>query len=138
MAKVVLIDSGPLVAALRSRDFHHRWASGVLSGMKTPCLTCEAVISESFFLLDGDELCKERLIGLLDREVVKVAFDFEDSRSDVLRLMERYTDTPMSFADACLVRMSETFRDCTVLTIDSDFLHYRRFGRQVIPLLKPD
>ena len=138
MAKVVLIDSGPLVAALRSRDSHHRWASGVLSELQSPCLTCEAVISESFFLLDGDEVCKQRLIGLLDREVIKVAFDFEDSRSDVLRLMERYTDTPMSFADACLVRMSEVFRDCSVLTTDSDFLHYRRFSRQVIPLLKPD
>ncbi len=138
MAKVVLIDSGPLVAALRARDFHHQWASGVLSGMRKPCLTCEAVISESFFLLDGDEVCKERLIGLLEREVIKVAFDFEDSRSDVLRLMEKYTDTPMSFADACLVRMSEMFRDCSVFTMDSDFLHYRRFDRQVIPLLKPD
>lgn len=138
MGKAVLIDSGPLVAALRARDFQHRWASSVMSGLRSPCLTCEAVISECFFLLDGDQQCKERLIGLLDREVVKVAFDFEDSRADVLRLIERYSDTPMSFADACLVRMSEMHRDCSVLTLDSDFLHYRRFGRQVIPVMMPE
>ena len=43
----------------------------------------------------------------------------------------------MDLADACLVRMSELFEDCRVLTVDTDFKVYRRHGRQVIPLLAP-
>ncbi len=40
--------------------------------------------------------------------------------------------------DACLVRMSELRRDCRVFTLDkAEFQVYRRFERQVIPLVAP-
>ena len=51
--------------------------------------------------------------------------------------MKKYVDVPMSFADACLVRMSEVFSDPMILTTDSDFRVYRRHGRQVIPCAIP-
>jgi hypothetical protein len=35
-------------------------------------------------------------------------------------LMRRYADTPMSLADACLVRLSELHSDCQVFTLDAD------------------
>ena len=35
--------------------------------------------------------------------------------------MERYADLPMSFADACLVRMTETLPDPVLRTTDADF-----------------
>jgi uncharacterized protein len=43
----------------------------------------------------------------------------------------------MSFADACLVRMTEVVNDPTLLTTDSDFRIYRRHGRQMIPCVLP-
>ena len=46
-------------------------------------------------------------------------------------------DVPMSFADACLVRMTETLNDPMLLTTDTDFRIYRRHGRQVIPCMLP-
>jgi predicted nucleic acid-binding protein len=54
-----------------------------------------------------------------------------------LKLLEKYADVPMSFADACLVRMTETLNDPTLLTTDADFRIYRRHGRQVIPCVFP-
>ena len=33
-------------------------------------------------------------------------------------LLSRYADTPMSLADACLVRLSERHKACRVLTLD--------------------
>jgi hypothetical protein len=45
---------------------------------------------------------------------------------------------PMSFADSCLVRMSELTLDCLVWTLGKDFKIYRRLGRRAIPLLMPD
>jgi predicted nucleic acid-binding protein len=52
-------------------------------------------------------------------------------------LLEKYSNIPMSLADACLVRMSELRKDSVVFTIDRDFSLYRRHGRQVIPTLMP-
>ena len=49
----------------------------------------------------------------------------------------QYADTPMDFVDACLVTMTEVKRDCRLLTLDSDFQIYRRFGRQAISLIVP-
>ena len=51
--------------------------------------------------------------------------------------MEKTVDTPMSLADACLVRMSELHGDARIWTTDHDFEVYRRNGRQKIPLLAP-
>jgi hypothetical protein len=55
------------------------------------------------------------------------------------RAFEKYHDREMQLADACLVRMSELKRDSRVFTLDkADFQVYRRFGRQVMPLVTPD
>ncbi|MFA6291055.1 MAG: ribbon-helix-helix protein, CopG family [Victivallales bacterium] len=42
-----------------------------------------------------------------------------------------------SLADACLVKMVELHEDSMVMTLDVDFLIYRRHGRQTIPVLMP-
>ena len=47
------------------------------------------------------------------------------------------SSVPMSFADACLVRMSELWPEAPVLTLDSDFRVYRRNKRQSLPLICP-
>ena len=49
-----------------------------------------------------------------------------------------FTDVPMSLADACLVRMTETLADAVVLTTHADFRIYRRHSRQVVPSVLPD
>ena len=64
-------------------------------------------------------------------------FDFGDELDRVLTLMQRYAGVPMSLADACLVRMSETLADPVIVTTDTDFNIYRRHGRQVIPSMTP-
>jgi predicted nucleic acid-binding protein len=54
MEKTVIVDSGVIVAALLQRDLHHAWAKTHLERMTGCCLTCEAVLSECFYLLDHD------------------------------------------------------------------------------------
>ncbi len=64
-------------------------------------------------------------------------FSLASEAAALAKLMERYGSVPMSFADSCLVRMSELIPRAVVATLDSDFRVYRRHGRQVIPLLMP-
>ena len=137
MGKTVLIDTGALVAALRRRDQHHAWARAHFEAFDTACVTCEAVLSESFFLLQRTREGSNALSALLERGIVRVEFCFADHRAETLRLIRRYNDSPMSFADACLVRMAEMIADAAIFTTDSDFRTYRKNGRQAIPLLIP-
>ena len=79
----------------------------------------------------------DAIIDYLESGIIRLDFSMERNRADVLNLLHKYADQPMSVADACLVRMSELNDNCQVFTTDRDFLVYRRKGRSVIPLLAP-
>ena len=136
--KVVLADTGPIVAYLSGRDRHHAWAVGVFKQLRPPLLTCEAVLSEAVFLLRLAPGGGDRVMDLVSRGVLEVRFDLHREVAAVTGLLRRYRSLPMDMADACLVRMSELHGDCVLLTVDSEFRDiYRRNGRQVIPTLLP-
>jgi len=136
MARNVLVDAGFAVALLSSRDNHHEWAVTQASEFPPPWSTCEAVLSESFHLLGGRGATS--LGALVRRRALLFTFEFAKNVEPVVRLIEKYSDVPMSLADACLVRMTETLADPIVLTTDEDFRFYRRHSRQVVPCVTPD
>jgi len=136
MAKSVLVDAGFLVALLSKRDKHHPWALTQPPKLPPPWSICEAVLSEAFHLIGARGTAS--LSALLRRRALRVAFDFTGNVEPVLRLLEKYSDVPMSLADACLVRMTETLADPVILTTDEDFRIYRRHSRQIVPCITPD
>jgi len=135
MARNVLVDAGFLVALLSRRDSHHQWSVAQARGYGPPWHTCEAVLSEAFHLLGARGL--SGLSTLLRRSALISRFDLDNDMEPVLKLLQKYSDVPMSLADACLVRMTETFPDPIVLTTDSDFRIYRRHSRQMVPCITP-
>jgi uncharacterized protein len=135
MAASVLVDAGFVIALLSRRDRHHKWAMAQSPGLSPPWKTCDAVLSEAFHLLGSRG--RPALSALLRRGAVVPAFDLAKELDRVLGLMHKYAHIPMSLADACLVRMSETFAEPILLTTDADFRVYRRHGRQVLPCLTP-
>ncbi len=135
MARNVLVDAGFLVALLSRRDSYHQWAVTQAPGYPPPWRTCEAVLSEAFHLLGARGT--PGLGALLRRRALIVAFELDNEVESVLKLLQKYADVPMSLADACLVRMTETLPDPIILTTDSDFRIYRRHSRQVVPCLTP-
>jgi uncharacterized protein len=136
-ATKILADTGPLVAYISETDEHHRWAVAAFESFYEPIYTCEAVVSEVLFLLRSANSNTETFLQLMERGLVQLAFSIEGNRADVFNLLRKYSDQPMSLADACLVRMAELSSNCQVFTTDRDFLVYRRKGRSVIPVLAP-
>ncbi len=136
MAGSVLVDAGFVVALLSRRDGHHRWAVGQAERFPPPWSTCEAALSEAFHLLGRRGA--PGLNSLLRRNSVVAGFRFDAHQEPVLTLMRKYGNLPMSLADACLVRMTETLADPILLTTDSDFRIYRRHSRQVVPCATPE
>lgn len=135
MAVAVLADTGFLVALLNRSDKHNRWADALAKQYHPPWQTCEAVLSEVFHLVGAPG--QRNVIELLRRDALAVAFSASADLDRVLTLMQKYSAVPMSFADACLVKMTEAAANSMVLTTDSDFRVYRRHDRQMIPCTLP-
>ena len=79
-----------------------------------------------------------RVIDFLLQGSLTADFSAARAAARISRLMKRYADCPMDFAEACLVVMTEQLQDCVVVTLDAkDFSVYRRHDREVIPLISP-
>jgi uncharacterized protein len=135
MARRVLVDAGFLVAMLSRRDSHHKWAVRQALENPPPWYTSEAVLSEAYHLVGKQGA--PGLNAMLSRRAVVARFNLDDNLDAVIAFSRKYASVPMSFADACMVRMSETMDDSLIITTDSDFRIYRRHSRQVVPVLCP-
>jgi len=137
MLRQVIVDTSILVALIDQRDCHHEWARQQLGGIAPPLLTCEAVISEAWFLLKRVRNGREALLLLLEQDQISVAFDLNAELLSVVALMRRYESVPTALADAELVRMAELYPNSSVFTLDSDFQVYRKNRNIPIPLITP-
>jgi len=138
MKRQIILDTGPLVAVLNRYDTYYNWATSQMANVQSPVLTCEAVISEAYFLLHNRGLNAQTVIKMVQKGYLKVPFHFDEEVEMVEQLMEKYASVPMSFADACLVRMAEIYPNNAVLTLDSDFRIYRKNRNQEIPVIMPE
>jgi predicted nucleic acid-binding protein len=133
----IIIDTGPLVALLSRRERHHAWAREILDTVEPPIFTCDPVLSEACFLLQDTAGGQDAVLELLARGILRSDFRVIAELDSLRVLMKKFSDVPMSLADACLVRMTELDAQSIVLTLDSDFRIYRRNRRQLVPTISP-
>lgn len=133
----VIVDTGPLVAFLVKEEAHHKWVTDQFERLSAPFLTCEAVLTEAFFLVRKLPHGTARFFSLLNSGLLDVDFSIIAEGAALEKLVQRYANVPMSLADACLVRLAKLHPQAVLFTLDQDFQIYRREGRQSIPLLMP-
>ena len=105
--------------------------------LEPPLHTCEAVLSETFHLLEGIDAGSDQLLTFLERGAVVISFAYLGRAEEIHRLLRRYADQPMSFADACLVVMTEALDDPCIVTTDDDFRRYRTLDGAPIDVRLP-
>jgi predicted nucleic acid-binding protein len=132
-----IVDTGPLVAFFDRSEQHHLWAAERIEELEPPLLVCEPVLTETLFLLVPYAGGQEVLFEFLSNGALKVAFRIEEHVGALRRTLAKYSDIPMSLADACVVRMAEIHEGHSVLTLDSDFSIYRKYGRVPLTLIHP-
>jgi predicted nucleic acid-binding protein len=132
-----IVDTGPLVAFFDRAEQHHRWVAERFDELDAPLLVCEPVLAEAMYLLARYPKALDTILELIDNGAHRVAFRIDEHLDALRKLLQKYRDTPMSLADACIVRMSEIHDRHAVLTLDSDFLVYRKHGRTALPLMRP-
>jgi len=133
----VVVDTGPIVAMLDADEANHDWVMLQVQRLRPPLLTCEAVLTEAAFLMSRVGVDSSVVPQLVTRGFVTIAKLFDDEAAQIVRLMARYRNVPMSLTDACLVRLVERTPNATLFTLDSDFSIYRQKSRRLIPLLTP-
>jgi predicted nucleic acid-binding protein len=106
--------------------------------LRPSLLTCEPVLTEAAFLLKREGRDTDVLFTLLEGGIIRIWLAVESQQADLRALMRRYRNRPMSWADACLVRLFEMHGAAEVFTLDGDFRIYRRHGNKVIPVRMPD
>lgn len=133
----VIVDAGPLKAVLDRKEPAHRPCVDALKELSGPLLTTWPVFTEAMHLLRpaGGWRAQEKLWEMHQRQLL-VLVDLPGSAVQRMRtLMQKYSDVPMSLADASLVSLAEVRNLPKIFTLDSDFGIYRFRGRRLFELI---
>ncbi len=117
---MILVDTGPLVAAANRTDTHHAASIAALTVAARPRYVPGLVIAEVCYLLARDagsnveaEFLRSFATGFLTVADLSVA-DL-DRCAD---LVEEYADLPLGGTDACLVALAERLGIVEIATLD--------------------
>ena len=132
-----IADTGPLVAFLDRAEKHHDWAVAQVRELSIPLLVCEPVLAEASHLLARFPGARDALFALLQNGALKIAFRSGEHVPQLRALLRKYQDRPMSYADACIVRMAEIHRGHAVFTLDADFAIHRTSSGEILKLITP-
>jgi predicted nucleic acid-binding protein len=131
LENMLLVDAGPLIAALSKDDQHHAACAAEFRKLREAPVTTWPVITEAMYLL-GDALGirgQRALWDLILNDGVRIIETLPCQRA--ADLMEKYADLPMDLADATLVALAETHGTNRIFTTDyRDFSAYRISGHQ--------
>jgi uncharacterized protein len=141
MAAEVLIDTGAILALIDKSDEWHQVCVRALPRLPLPFLTSEAVLTELFHFLDRQRLNNEPAWKFLHTGIISLASIQHAELRHLQRLISRYSDRPMDFADATLVYLAERESIDAIFTVARpDFSIYRIAGKRhfhVFPLERP-
>ena len=65
------------------------------------------------------------VIALGRKGVYEISISLPENLVQIEALLKKYTNRPISLADACLIRCAEIHREARIFTFDSDFHIYR-------------
>jgi hypothetical protein len=125
-----LVDTGALLALLDRDDRWHAACAAAFAELRLPLATTAAVLTELFHLV-GDEPHAVAAAWRLVRSGAVTVVAIDDADLPALdRLMARYRDRPMDFADATLVHLAERLSLTTILTVNNDDFETYRVGER--------
>jgi predicted nucleic acid-binding protein len=121
-----VVDTGPLVAIVRTRETAHGRCVGALKGLHAPLLTCWPVLTEVAWLLRGEPGGMRAIGALVQSGAVEIVELDEPALSWMVAYLERYASLGAQLADAALMYIAERRGIEVAFTLDRrDFSVYR-------------
>jgi hypothetical protein len=109
---MILVDTGPLVAAANRNDTHHRASAKALAASPPPRLVPGMVIAEVAYLLARDAGAS------IEAGFLAIVSPTADDLTRVAELVEQYADLPLGATDACIVALAERLNITELVTLD--------------------
>ena len=127
----LLLDTGPIMAYLDRSDADHDFVAPRLDCLRADLVTTGSVVTEAMFLLQSVPNGPGALTALLAKASVAL-FDVYSTPAlaESTRLMTKYADTPMDFADATLVVAAQHLQIGDILTLDERGFRTFRYSRR--------
>ena len=139
MAGELLLDTGALVSLLDRSQTHHQKCRRVFADWRGPVVSTEAVLTETTHLLAGVRGGRAACVDFFLSGGALLVPSTATSLQRVRKLLDKYADRPMDFADATLVALAEELDCSSVFTTDrTDFSVYRVRGRKPFRLVPDD
>lgn len=117
---MLVVDTGPLVAAAASRDQHHRRCIELLSSAARPLFVPSLVVTEvAYFLVDRIGPHAERAFATsLARDELAVEPVEPGDWHRIVELLDEYADLGLGLVDASIVAICERLGATTLATLD--------------------
>ena len=135
VVRVVLVDSGPLIALFNGND---RWHAATLAWLQQhPEVALRStwpVATEVCTLLARrlGNACALDFLRWAQRGGIALDVPTEASLGEVLRISERFASLPFDLADASIAEAAARLRIRNILSIDADFDVYRDANGQAL------
>lgn len=132
---MVAVDTGPIIALFDKSDDYHNVCHEVIKSLRLPLTTTLPALTEAFHLLNSSWRLQDALWEFVAGGNL-VVYNLDASLlRECRKLMEKYCDLPMDFADASLVALADKENIRTVFTLDKDFRVYRTREKKHFKLL---
>ncbi len=117
---MIVIDTGPVLAAANRKDDHHAKCVELLQGFPGPLLLPAPLITEIGYMLHSRAGSNAEAGFLRDvadglYELVQVSIGDAARAAD---LVEQYSDLPLGTADAIVIATAERFGAVNIATLD--------------------
>jgi predicted nucleic acid-binding protein len=125
---MILVDTGPLVAAANSNDAHHRTSVQALATASPPRLVSGMVIAEVAYLLarDAGSAVEAGFLRSFKTGFLAIVSPTADDLARAAELVEQYADLPLGTTDACVVALAESLKITELATLDQRHFNVAR------------
>lgn len=134
-----LLDTGPIIAFLDSRDPQHDRVAAALDSFSGRLVTSSAVVLEAMHLLTTFRAGAVSLVEFLVASKTEIySCTSIEELLESAKLMAKYSDTPLDFADATLILLACRKKIYKILTLDRRGFRTYRAGRKAFQLVMDD
>jgi hypothetical protein len=127
--RAILLDTGPLVALIDKSERNHKACLEFLKTYSGNILTTEPVITEALYLLNIRFSFQKTCIDFILQAEIEIIPQTKKSLQRAIKLMDKYQDIPMDYADATLVGISEETGIKEIFTLDKRGFTAYKFNR---------